>query len=182
MKMKEEGFCDGRRPRRRRRGRHDAAAAGTGTSTSSLTHNRFTLLNRQRRSYDRLRHLTRYGRAQCRTLWRRRLRQGLGRPPENTPIAMHPPTFSMPSARWRPSAQKYGVPPGAAAALQFSMRDPRVTATVCGVSKPEPGCRNDQMGPTGRFPECDLAGPRGNPLLDRKTAGGHGANPAPQYL
>jgi D-threo-aldose 1-dehydrogenase len=28
------------------------------------------------------------------------------------------------------------VPPGAAA-LQFSMRDPRVTSTVCGVSKPE---------------------------------------------
>lgn len=32
--------------------------------------------------------------------------------------------------------EKYDVPPGAAA-LQFSMRDPRVTATICGVSKPE---------------------------------------------
>lgn len=31
---------------------------------------------------------------------------------------------------------RYGVPPGAAA-LQFSMRDPRVAATICGVSKPE---------------------------------------------
>ena len=31
---------------------------------------------------------------------------------------------------------KHGVPPGAAA-LQFSMRDPRVTSTICGVSKPE---------------------------------------------
>lgn len=31
---------------------------------------------------------------------------------------------------------KHGVPPGAAA-LQFSMRDPRITATICGVSKPE---------------------------------------------
>jgi D-threo-aldose 1-dehydrogenase len=30
---------------------------------------------------------------------------------------------------------RYGVPPGAAA-LQFSMRDPRVTSTICGVSKP----------------------------------------------
>ncbi len=30
----------------------------------------------------------------------------------------------------------HGVPPGAAA-LQFSMRDPRITATICGVSKPE---------------------------------------------
>jgi D-threo-aldose 1-dehydrogenase len=31
---------------------------------------------------------------------------------------------------------KHGVPVGAVA-LQFSMRDPRITATVCGVSKPE---------------------------------------------
>ena len=31
---------------------------------------------------------------------------------------------------------KYDVPPGAAA-LQFSMRDERVTSTICGVSKPE---------------------------------------------
>lgn len=31
---------------------------------------------------------------------------------------------------------RYGIPPGAAA-LQFSMRDPRITATVCGVSRPE---------------------------------------------
>jgi D-threo-aldose 1-dehydrogenase len=33
-------------------------------------------------------------------------------------------------------AAKHGVPVGAVA-LQFSMRDPRVTATICGVSKPE---------------------------------------------
>lgn len=31
---------------------------------------------------------------------------------------------------------RYGVPPGAVA-LQFSLRDPRITATVCGVSRPE---------------------------------------------
>jgi D-threo-aldose 1-dehydrogenase len=31
---------------------------------------------------------------------------------------------------------RHGVPPGAAA-LQFSMRDPRVVSTVCGVSRPE---------------------------------------------
>ncbi len=31
---------------------------------------------------------------------------------------------------------RYGVPPGAAA-LQFSMRDPRVASTVCGVTRPE---------------------------------------------
>jgi D-threo-aldose 1-dehydrogenase len=31
---------------------------------------------------------------------------------------------------------RYEIPPGAAA-LQFSMRDPRITSTICGVSKPE---------------------------------------------
>ena len=31
---------------------------------------------------------------------------------------------------------KHGIPPGAAA-LQFSMRDARVTSTICGISKPE---------------------------------------------
>ena len=30
----------------------------------------------------------------------------------------------------------HGIPPGAAA-LQFSMRDPRVASTICGISKPE---------------------------------------------
>lgn len=31
---------------------------------------------------------------------------------------------------------RHGVPPGVAA-LQFSLRDPRITATICGVTKPE---------------------------------------------
>lgn len=31
---------------------------------------------------------------------------------------------------------RHGIPPGAAA-LQFSMRDPRVASTICGISKPE---------------------------------------------
>jgi D-threo-aldose 1-dehydrogenase len=31
---------------------------------------------------------------------------------------------------------RHRVPPGAAA-LQFSMRDPRIVSTVCGVSRPE---------------------------------------------
>ena len=31
---------------------------------------------------------------------------------------------------------RHGIPPGAAA-LQFSMRDPRVASTVVGISKPE---------------------------------------------
>jgi D-threo-aldose 1-dehydrogenase len=32
--------------------------------------------------------------------------------------------------------RKYELPPGAVA-LQFSMKDPRIAATICGVSKPE---------------------------------------------
>lgn len=43
---------------------------------------------------------------------------------------------------------RHGVPPGAAA-LQFSMRDPRVTSTICGVSKPE---RVKQTLDWARFP------------------------------
>jgi D-threo-aldose 1-dehydrogenase len=45
----------------------------------------------------------------------------------------------------------HGVPPGAAA-LQFSMRDPRVTATICGVTKPE---RVKQTVNWARFPIPD---------------------------
>jgi D-threo-aldose 1-dehydrogenase len=43
---------------------------------------------------------------------------------------------------------RHGVPPGAAA-LQFSMRDPRVTSTICGVTKPE---RVEQTLEWARFP------------------------------
>jgi D-threo-aldose 1-dehydrogenase len=43
---------------------------------------------------------------------------------------------------------RHNVPPGAAA-LQFSMRDPRVASTICGVSKPE---RVKQTLDWARFP------------------------------
>ena len=46
---------------------------------------------------------------------------------------------------------RHGVPPGAAA-LQFSMRDPRITSTICGVSKPE---RVRQTLEWARFPISD---------------------------
>lgn len=41
-----------------------------------------------------------------------------------------------PVVRVEEACARHGVPPGAAA-LQFSMRDPRITSTVCGVTKPE---------------------------------------------
>ena len=48
---------------------------------------------------------------------------------------------------------RHSVPPGAAA-LQFSMRDPRVTSTICGVTKPE---RVRQTLEWARFPIPDAA-------------------------
>lgn len=41
-----------------------------------------------------------------------------------------------PIARVEDICARHGIPPGAAA-LQFSLRDTRVTSTICGVSKPE---------------------------------------------
>jgi D-threo-aldose 1-dehydrogenase len=41
-----------------------------------------------------------------------------------------------PVRRVEAACAKHGVPPGAVA-LQFSLRDPRITSTICGVSKPE---------------------------------------------
>ena len=48
---------------------------------------------------------------------------------------------------------KHGIPPGAAA-LQFSMRDQRIAATICGVSKPE---RIRQTLEWARWPIADEA-------------------------
>ena len=48
---------------------------------------------------------------------------------------------------------RHGVPPGAAA-LQFSMRDPRIASTICGVSKPE---RVKQTLDWARFPIPEAA-------------------------
>jgi len=46
------------------------------------------------------------------------------------------PEMLEPIARIEQVCAKYNIPPGAAA-LQFSLREKRVTSTVCGVSKPE---------------------------------------------
>jgi len=46
------------------------------------------------------------------------------------------PAMLAPVKRIEDACAKHGVPPGAVA-LQFSLKDPRVTSTVCGVSKPE---------------------------------------------
>ena len=41
-----------------------------------------------------------------------------------------------PTGRMERACARHGIPPGAAA-LQFSMRDPRVAATICDISKRE---------------------------------------------
>ncbi len=48
---------------------------------------------------------------------------------------------------------KHGVPPGAAA-LQFSLRDPRISSTICGVTRPE---RIQETLEWARFPIPDAA-------------------------
>ncbi len=46
------------------------------------------------------------------------------------------PAMLAPIARVEEVCARHGVPPGAAA-LQFSLRDPRIASTICGVSRPE---------------------------------------------
>ena len=46
------------------------------------------------------------------------------------------PEMLAPIARIEQVCARHGIPPGAAA-LQFSMRDERVTSTICGISMPE---------------------------------------------
>jgi D-threo-aldose 1-dehydrogenase len=46
------------------------------------------------------------------------------------------PEMLEPIARIEQVCDRHGIPPGAAA-LQFSLRDERVTSTICGISKPE---------------------------------------------
>ena len=64
---------------------------------------------------------------------------------------------------------RHDAPPGAAA-LQFSMRDWRVTSTICGVSKPE---RVAQTLDWARFPipEAGVGGVEGRAIFDRRPRG-----------
>jgi D-threo-aldose 1-dehydrogenase len=58
------------------------------------------------------------------------------------------PEMLAPIARIEQVCARHGIPPGAAA-LQFSMRDERVTSTICGISKPE---RIEQTLDWARYP------------------------------
>jgi D-threo-aldose 1-dehydrogenase len=134
MKMKEEGFCD-------------AVGIGAGDVNVMtplirdwdydviLTHNRFTLVNRNAEEMIEL-----------------ALKRGAAilnaAPYGGGVFAKGSAAKPMYSYRDAPAdvldsirqveaiCAKYSVPPGAAA-LQFSMRDPRISVTVCGITKPE---------------------------------------------
>lgn len=134
MKMKEEGFCD-------------AVGLGAGDVDVMmplmrdwdydviLTHNRFTLINRNAQA------MIDYALSRDMAV--------LNAAPYGGGVFAKG-SASVPKYSYRPApartldairqveavCAKHAVPPGAAA-LQFSMRDPRITSTVCGVSKPE---------------------------------------------
>jgi D-threo-aldose 1-dehydrogenase len=134
MKMKEEGFCD-------------AVGLGAGAVDVMmpllrdwdfdvmLTHNRFTLINRNAEAM--IDYAISRGMAVLNAA-----------PYGGGVFAKGSSTMQTYSYRAAPAhiidavkqveaiCGRHGVPPGAAA-LQFSMRDPRITSTVCGVNRPE---------------------------------------------
>ena len=134
MKMKEEGFCD-------------AVGLGAGDVDVMmpllrdwdfdvmLTHNRFTLVNRNAEpmiDYALSRGTAVFNAAPY----------GGGVFAKGSSVVQKysyrdaPPDVLDAVRKGEAVCSRHGVPPGAAA-LQFSMRDPRITATVCGVSKPD---------------------------------------------
>ena len=134
MKMKEEGFCD-------------AVGLGAGDVDVMmpllrdwdfdvvLTHNRFTLINRNAEP------MIDYALSRGMAV--------LNAAPYGGGVFAKG-SAAMPKYSYRDAPSdvlgavrqveavcaKHGVPPGAAA-LQFSMRDPRISVTVCGVSRPD---------------------------------------------
>jgi D-threo-aldose 1-dehydrogenase len=100
-----------------------------------LSHNRYTLLNR---SAEKLWH---YGQAHGLTMFNAAPYGSgiLARGPEAYPRYMYRPADQIiieRTKKMRAICDEYGVPL-AAAALQFSTRDPRLTSTIVGMSKPQ---------------------------------------------
>jgi D-threo-aldose 1-dehydrogenase len=100
-----------------------------------LSHNRYTLLNRSAEK------LWQYGQAHGLTLFNAAPYGSgiLARGPEAYPRYMYRRAEEIlieRTKKMRALCDEYGVPL-AAAALQFSTRDPRLTSTIVGMSKPE---------------------------------------------
>ena len=100
-----------------------------------VTHNRFTLVNRNAEPMLELARRARHRGDERRALCRRRALQGRGTL-RATSIRRRPRRCCAPVRRVEEICARYGVPLGAAA-LQFSMRDPRIASTICGVTRPE---------------------------------------------
>lgn len=100
-----------------------------------ITHNRFTLMNRNAEPMMDLAHSKRIAVLNAAPYGSGILAKGSGAYPryvyqEASEAALEP------IRRIEAICSRHGVPTGAAA-LQFSMRDPRVTSTIVGVSRPE---------------------------------------------
>jgi D-threo-aldose 1-dehydrogenase len=134
MKMKEEGFCD-------------ATGIGAGdvdvmmplirdwNYDCILTHNRFTLINRNAEEMIDLAIKRGMAVLNAAAYGGGVFAKGSAAKPMYSYRAA-PPDVLDAIKEVEAICAKHKIPPGAAA-LQFSMRDPRISSTVCGVSKPE---------------------------------------------
>lgn len=134
MKMKEEGLCDA-----------VGLAAGTVDVMMPLlrnwdfdaliSHNRFTLVNRNAEEMFDYAHGRGIAVLNAAPYASGVLAKGTG---SYTRYVYQEASDEVlaPVRRIEEICARHGIPTGAAA-LQFSMRDPRVTSTICGVSKPE---------------------------------------------
>ena len=99
-----------------------------------ITHNRFTPVNRNAEPDARPRPRARDRGDERRPLRRRRARQGCCQ--RQVRLQELTDATKAPILRVEEICARYGVPPGAVA-LQFSLRDPRIATTICGVTRPE---------------------------------------------
>jgi len=151
FKMKEEGLCDA-----------VGLAAGTvdvmmpmlkdWDFDALITHNRFTLVNRNAERMLEYAHSKGIAVLNAAPYAAGVLAKGTGTYKRYVYQEATDEVLA-PVRRIEAICAKYDIPPGAAA-LQFSMRDPRVASTICGVSKPE---RVQQTIEWAGFPISDAA-------------------------
>ena len=153
-----------------------------GVFEAVITHNRYTLLNRSAAPLLDMAARARHGGAQRRALRQRHPRQGAGR---YARYAYQDASAEMVerTRRLQGICERFGVPL-AAAALQFSLRDPRITSTIVGMTRPE---RIDETLALARapipddlWPELDQVpyvtrGPRARPLALSRYHGARGS-------
>jgi D-threo-aldose 1-dehydrogenase len=100
-----------------------------------ITHNRFTLANRNAEPMIAFAHSKGIAVLNAAPYASGVLAKGSGAYARYVYQEASPETLA-PIRRIEAACAKYNVPPGAAA-LQFSLRDPRIASTICGVTRPE---------------------------------------------